>query len=248
MNININNTKKINLDWENFLILYKHYKEFLLPVGVIIVSILMIIYVIFPQIQQYLNLQNSLKEEQQKLATLKNNYNFLVSLDDKKISSDLNLLSSALPSEKDFVGIIGAISYVSAKTGVSVGDFQFSLGNLSAKSFGGTAYPSTKINISLKGGAKSVASFMNELVKTIPIAETTTANISNNEGTITVLFYYKPFSSQKINDQTAIVPLSARDKALIKEVSSWNFFGQSALPIAQSIPASNSVTPSGSPF
>jgi hypothetical protein len=248
MDININNSRKINLDVENILVLYKHYKDFLLPIGVILVSILVIIYIIFPQVQQYFNSANLLKAEQQKLETLTNNYNFLLLLNDAKTNSDFNLLSSALPPQKDFAGIIDAISYVSAKTGVAVGDFQFSLGNLSTVNFGGTAYPSTKININLEGSPKSIAGFINELSKTVPVAETTIINISNSDGVITVLFYYKPFPSRNISDQTAIVPLSTRDTTLIKEVSAWNFVGQPALALTPSSPASESATSSASPF
>ena len=74
MNTNINASRKINIDFENLLALYKHYKEFLLPVGVILASTLVIIYVVFPQIQQYFNSQDLIKAEQQKLDALRNSY------------------------------------------------------------------------------------------------------------------------------------------------------------------------------
>ena len=182
MNIDISDSKKINVDFENLALLYKHYKEFLLPVGVILVSILVIIYVIFPQIQQYFNSQNLVKAEQLKLDTLRNNYSLLTSSDDATITADLNTLSLALPSQKDFAGIIDAISYVSAKTGVTVGNFEFSLGNLSASNFGGTVYPSTKIDLSLEGSAKNIVNFTHEIVKTMPVAEVTAVNITGGTG------------------------------------------------------------------
>jgi Tfp pilus assembly protein PilO len=248
MNNSINNLGKVNLDMENIRVLYKHYKGFLLPIGVILASILVIIYIIFPQIQQYFSSQGLVSVEQQKLSTLKNNYNLLVSLDDAQIASNLKTLSSALPAQKDFAGIIDAISYVSAKTGVSVGNFEFSLGNLSASNFAGTAYPSTKIDISLKGDAKNIANFVSEIVKTMPIAEVTAVNMSGSTGTITVLFYYKPFPSQNVSDQAPIVPLSAKQLSLIKDVSLWNFAGSGNFPLTPVIPATSSAQTAGSPF
>lgn len=245
---NINDQKRINVDVENLLILYKHYKEFLLPIGVILASFLVIIYVVFPQIQQYFNSQNLVKVEQQKLDRLKNNYTLLTSLDDVTIAADLKTLSSVLPAQKDFAGIIDAISYVSAKTGVAVGNFEFSLGNLSASNFGGTAYPSTKIDISLKGNAKNIAQFAHEIAKTMPIAEVTTINITGNSGSLTILFYYKPFPAQNVSDETQVIPLSAKQAALIKEISSWNSIGQIGLPTLPAIPATSSAQASGSPF
>jgi len=245
---NIDNLKKINVYFENLLVLYKHYKEFLLPTGVILASILVIIYIVFPQIQQYFNSQGLVKAEQKKLEALKNNYNLLTSLDDATIALDFKTLSLALPAQKDFAGIIDAISYVSAKTGVAVGNFEFSLGNLTASNFSGTAYPSTKIDISLRGNAKNIANFADEIVKTMPISEVTTINISGDTGSLTILFYYKPYPSQNISDQTQIVPLSAKQTNLINELSSWNSVGQTSLPVFSTAPATSSAGVSGAPF
>ncbi len=248
MNNNLNGPRKINVDLENLLVLYRHHKEFLLPIGVILVSVLVIIYVIFPQIQQYFNSQDLVKTEQQKLDMLKGNYALLTTLNDSKMTSNLKMLSLALPAQKDFAGIIDAISYISTKTGVSVGNFEFSLGNLSASNFGGTAYPSTKINISLKGSSKGITNFAHEIVKTMPVAEVTSINISGNIGSLTILFYYKAFPPQNISDQTQITPLNAKQTALINQLSSWNSAGLS-LPALSGTPATSSAQgSSGSPF
>lgn len=220
------NLKKTNIDLENLMVLYRHYKDFLLPVGVVLASVLVIIYVIFPQIQQYFSLQSSVQAEQQKLEALKSNYNLLASLNDATITSDLSTLSSALPAQKDFAGIINAISYVAAKTGVSVGNFEFSLGNLSSTNFGGTAYPSTKLNISLRGNVKGMTQFIQEIAKTMPVAEVTSVNITNDAGSMTILFYYKPYPVQNVSDSASIVPLTASQTQLIKTVSAWNSTGE----------------------
>lgn len=245
---NINDSRKINLDVENIMILYRHYKQFLLPIGVILISILMIIYIIFPQIQQYFNSQTLVNAEQQKLDNLKNNYTLLVSLSDTQTAKNLDTLSAALPAQKDFAGILNAISYVSAKTGVSVGNFEFSLGNLSATNFAGTAYPSTKIDLSLKGNSKNIANFVSEIVKTMPIAEVTSVDISGSTGIVGILFYYKPFPAQNISDQTQISPLSASDETLIKQVSTWNSAGAAGSLGVPTTPATASASSTGSPF
>jgi Tfp pilus assembly protein PilO len=244
----INTSGKINIDVENIKILYKHYKAFLMPLGVILISILIIIYIIFPQIQQFFNSQSLVGIEQQKLDTIKANYSLLTSLDDAQIAANLKILSLALPPQKDFAGIIDAIAYVSAKTGVSVGNFEFSLGDLSASNFAGTAYPSTKLNINLKGDAKNIANFANEIVKTMPIAEVTSINISQNVGTLGVLFYYKPFPPQNVNDQDPITLLSGNQESLIKQVSAWNSAVSGVSFATPPTPATASASSSGSPF
>jgi hypothetical protein len=241
MNLSVGNSKKINLDIENLKILYLHYKAFLLPFGVVVVSVLMIFYLIFPQIQQYFNLQDTIGIEQQKLDTLVGNYNFLNSLDDNQVNSNYQLLTGALPPEKDFAGIINAITYVSGQTGVAVGDFQFSLGNLSPSNLSGTAYLSTKIEISLKGSPQNVVAFTREIIKTIPIADVDSLSVGQNSSDIVLVFYYKPLPSQSISDQIKIVPLSTNQQNLINTITNWNNTGGNSQS-NQSIP---SASPSG---
>jgi Tfp pilus assembly protein PilO len=227
---------KINLELANFLILYKHYKDYLLSLGVIIACVLIVLLVVFPQFQQYLSSQEELKVQVEKLQLLKNNYNFLTNLNDAKAASDFNTLSFALPAGKDFAGIMNAISYVSAKTGVSVGDFDFSLGDLSNVTEGVSAFPSVKIDVNLISSPQQIMKFVAELYKTAPVSEVTSTKINGNVGSITILFYYKPFPPQKIDDTVPIVALSGQDLSLVEKISLWNNANsQSLTPVIPSV-------------
>ena len=217
------NGKKFNVELNNLLILYRHYKDYFLPFGIILASILVVFIVVIPQFQQYLVLQEQLKVETQKLDVLKANYNFLSNLDSSKSNTDFGNLTYALPSSKDFAGIMNSISYASAKTGVLVGDFQFAVGSLSGNNTEGvSAYPSIKIDINLVGSTQLLIQFVKELYKTAPASEVTTIKTGGSSGAISVLFYYKPFPPQRIDDSALVRMLSAKDTALIKTVSSWN--------------------------
>jgi Tfp pilus assembly protein PilO len=240
--------KKFNLEFNNLLILYRHYKDYLLPFGIIVACALVVLWVVIPQFQQYLSLQQQLKTEMQKLNVLKNNYNFLSSLDDSKSNADFNALTLVLPSGKDFAGIINAVSYASEKTGVAVGDFSFSVGSLSGGNTEGvSAYPSIKIDINLIGNTQAVANFIQELYKTAPVSEVTSIKTGGNSGTITILFYYKPFPQQNVDDSAPVTVLSAQDAVLIKTVSGWNnSLNQPQLPLIPSLSAQGS-TSSASP-
>lgn len=239
---------KINLEFTNLLILYRHYKAYFLPLGIIIACVLIVFLIIVPQFQQYLSLQEELKVQVEKLQLLKNNYNFLANLDETKTASDFNALSLALPSGKDFAGIMNAISYVSAKTGVSVGDFNFSLGNLSNIAEGVTAYPSIKIDVNLVASPQNTMKLIGELYKTVPVSEVTSIKLNGNSGTVTMLFYYKPFPPQVIDDTAPIYVLSEQDLSLIKKISSWNnAIDQSLTPVIPSIFSEPSIATPSSP-
>ncbi len=237
--------KKTSFEFNNLLTLYRHYKDYLLPVGIILASIVILLLIIIPQFQQYFISSRELNDEAQKLQVLKNNYNFLLNLDDSQSNADLKTLSVVLPSDKDFAGIVNAISYASAKTGVSVGDFEFSVGNLSGATQGGvSASPSIKIDINLSGDFKSMMQFITELYKTAPASEVTDITINSGAGDITVFFYYKPLVAQNVDDTLPIAALSDKDLALIKTVSSWNNAqAQVALPL---IPTALSSSPTAS--
>lgn len=236
--------KKISFEFNNLLILYRHYKDYLLPVGIILASIAILFLIIIPQFQQYFISSRQLNDEIQKLQVLKNNYNFLLNLDDSQSNSDFKTLSFVLPSDKDFAGIVNAISYASAKTGVLVGDFEFSVGNLSGTTQGGvSASPSIKIDVNLTGDFKSMIQYIAELYKTAPASEVTDIKIGGDSGNITVFFYYKPLLSQNVDDTAPIVSLSDSNLALIKTVSSWNNAqAQSVLPLLPTVLSSSPAT------
>lgn len=222
MEINIKTTKKVNLNSQAITASYRHYKESLLPIGVILVCIGILFFIIVPQFKNYLSSKKELETENQKLEVLKNNYNFLLNLEDSKADTDFKTLSKALPPNKDFVGIMSAITIAASKTGVSVEDFNFSLGDLNKASDDSSQYPSIKIDVNIGGNAKDIAKFIDELYKTAPASEVTSIKTTGNASSLITFFYYKPFPPQNVSNESPITPLSNENKSLIENVSSWN--------------------------
>lgn len=247
MDININNSKKVSLGLDTFYTVFRNYKDNILPLAVILICIAVLFFVVVPQFQQYLNSNEQYKQEAQKLEILKNNYNFLSNLDGVKTDKDLETLFQALPSGKDFVGIMNAISAAASKTGVSIGDFDFSPGDLNKAVITTSSYPSIKIDINLGANAQSASKFIKELYKTVPLSEIVSIKTTNNVSDLEILFYYKPFPPQNISDETPVVPLSYRDESLIKEVYSWNNSGVNTflplVPTASSSAAGSNPSP-----
>lgn len=237
--------KKINIDTNTLVVLYSHYKEFFLPVGFILVSILLFIFFIIPGVQNYFNTQEQAKSETQKLVTLKNNLNTLSSMDDNQLNQNLTVLSAALPSNKDFAGVINAINSDAALTGVSVGDFEFNVGDLSQTSNQGSGqYPTLQLNVNLNGNTNAILQYLQLLSKTVPLSEVSSIKIGSNFATLTILFYFKPFLASNISDESPVSPLSAKDQALISQISKWNNSSPlNSLPTLLGSPSAQ--TPSG---
>ena len=250
MEINITNSKKVTLDTQASKSLLREYKDFILPVFVILSSVLLLFFVVIPQLNQYFVSRKELSDETQKLNVLKNNYNFLSNLDDSKTADDLKLLSKVLPPNKDFTGILNALSAASSKTNVTIGNFSFSLGDLSKSTQQSGSFPSLKMDVDLGGDAGSIVKFMNELNKTAPLAETKVIKGAGKLYLLTIVFYYKPFPPQNISDDEPVVPLSAQSTALINDISTWNNVSdQDAFSFLPPVTASSSATGSNpSPF
>ncbi len=223
MEIKITSSKKITLNQDFAKAWLRDYKDFALPALVILGCILVLIFIVIPQVNQFFVSKKQLDYETQKLSVLKNNYNFLLSLDENKANDDLKVLSKTLPAGKDFIGILSALSAVSSKTNVSIGNFSFSLGDLSKNSQAtNLSSPIISIDVGVNGDAQSIIKFINELNNTAPLSEVTVVKGTANANILTIIFHYKPFPPQNISDEKQVPPISSDDKAFINDLYSWN--------------------------
>lgn len=238
--------EKINLDVNVLDVIYKKYKKFIPPFGVIAVSVLLFLFIIIPQIRNYFALLGQVNAENQKLLVLKNNQNFLTTLDENKLSDQVKIVSSALPSDKDFMGALYALSAVSAKTGVLLGNYSFDVGELGEKNTG-TDLPFSTITIQLNAQVLNTLKFIKELYQTVPLAEVTKINVNQGVSQITIDFYYLSVPASGTLDET--VPLSSltqKQTAMINKLSTWNN-ATNINPIL-SLPISAPASASGNPF
>ena len=133
---------------------YQNYKLIIFPVLVGLASLILIGFVILPQIFGILGARKNLNEEQEKLNILEAKADELTYLDAKDLDQKLSLALYGLPSEKDFTVIIDTMRQLTALSGVSMVSLKFNPRNTVAKasSFG--------INISVLGSKENLDSFM----------------------------------------------------------------------------------------
>lgn len=212
---------EFNLDQNTIKILYTRYKEFLLPIIIILVCVFLFLKLIIPQIQELLLERNQASEAREKIAVLKKNLNILSKIDEGDQNLKLQVAASALPAEKDFAGILNAISTASNKAGVFAGDFTFQVGELSTKSAQTKVLPSLNLTLNIQSGVSGLRRFLSELSKTLPVSEVQDVRVGSNLSTVTINFYYKPLSFKKFNYDTPLKPLSSQNSALLKKISSW---------------------------
>lgn len=214
-------TPKFSLDKGTYKVLYERYREYLAPFVVIFVCFVLIIKVIIPQVQDFIEALKTVKELQGQIAVLKNNVQFLTSLNDSALDSKMRVASSALPAEKDFVGILNAVTAASARAGVSLGDFSFAVGELSTKSAQLAGQPTIQVALTVGGDAFLAQRFIQELSKTVPLSEVLNVAVSGRSSSLTTVFFYKVFPPIQFDGSKPIFALSQSEDQLLNKLSSW---------------------------
>lgn len=116
--------------------LYLKYKIFLLPFVVLIIMVFLIILFVKPKLDEIDKLNRQISKDDTALAKLSKKANELVSIDPTEIKDKFNVLSSAIPSDKDIPGFMLGVSRIANEASVSVGLIEVSPGSLSTASAG----------------------------------------------------------------------------------------------------------------
>ena len=103
--------KKINIDLLTLKTLLSDYKPFLTPLFTIFSCFLVFLVFILPQANEFLSSQKTVNEEKTKLNNLRGNLQTLQNLSDGVLGNQYELVSYALPPEKNFEAIINSLSY-----------------------------------------------------------------------------------------------------------------------------------------
>lgn len=234
----------LHVDQGVMIILYRKYKAFLIPAGVIFACILVILFVILPQFSSYLNNKDAVAGDLHVIDTLNNNITTLNSLQENEITQQLAIASAALPSEKDFAGILNAVSQAASTANVSVGDYAFQIGDIFSKKSAASAGQLTiSITLSLTGNLDSAKSFMDALGKEFPLSEVEDITSRGDGGSqIKATFYYNPLPAVVFNPTLPVTGISPAQQKLMSSLQK-DFQIPKDLPISKKSVASVSAQP-----
>ena len=234
-----------NIDASTLRLLYGRYKDFIVPFFVMVAVFLLVVRVIVPQIQDLFKANEEQKAAMETLTVMQNNLNLLKSIDDSTLDSQLAIVSTALPINKDFGLILNTLSDVSNKASVTLGDFRLNVGSLSKEEDNGK-FTTFKVELIVKGSVNAVDDFVGWLSKTFPLSEVTAVSLQGSSSTVAIGFYYKPFTRLQHDDSLPISRVSNKGLSLIDKIST-TFFSTAQVPSENPMPILES-TPSANPF
>ncbi len=193
MNLDKEKILKFSFDKSTTKILYYRYKVYFVPIGIILTCLVIFFVIITNQIRDLFSSQAQLSVVRSRVNILQNNLNLLSVIDENKQNNDIQTVTKAMPSQKDYAGILDALATTSRNSSVSISDFSFQVGDLSSN-LPSKSPLSIALSLSLKTGIVGTQRFLSELAKTLPISEVSDVEITAGLSTVVISFYYKPFS------------------------------------------------------
>lgn len=200
-----------------------------------------------PQFSDLSTTLNSRKEATQRLQVLRNNLTLLSNINDISLDANIAIAIKALPKDKDFEAVLNSLSLAANKSGVTLGNFEFKVGDLSTLSSSGSQLPNLSITIIVNSGARGSAAFLRNLSSSLPLSEIKKVDINGNYTTVDVVFYYKSLPSIVASKDSPIIPISSKQSDILNQLSSWDQPGMQVI-VAPPVEASSSATSSASPF
>ncbi len=243
-------SKEIWLGQKNIRFLYYRYKDspyysLFTSVFTVVVCTLLFFKVIIPQVQSWFSVRDEVIVTRKKISILRDNINFMNNIDKSVLNAQLQTVSRALPAEKDFIGVINALSDSAIHSGVSINDYTFQVGKISStkgRENDGTknGLPSIAISVTVNGNVNQVKNFLKELQEKLPLSQVLSIDGNTQSTIVSVVFNYKPYSTTALKSDEPLHSISDDQRILINKLSSWQ--PASGLPInpEASVPVSSS--------
>lgn len=212
---------KVHIDAEILKLLYFKYKAYGIPIiGFLFIWIIFFQFVL-PQIQNFFITKDEVTASEQTLATLTQNYNLIALQNEDEEKKYLAIATAALPQEKDFAGILTAISAAAGESGVIVNDYSFQIGDINSIIQKGKPDNQTvQISLTIKGSMDQTKDFLTALAAQFPLSEISSITMtSDGTAAITANFFYVPAQKVPFVDTNPLVVISAEQKKVLDTLS-----------------------------
>ncbi|HYK08855.1 MAG TPA: hypothetical protein VEW42_05140 [Candidatus Eisenbacteria bacterium] len=237
--------QKTSINQLLFRNLYYRYQRFVTPGITIGVCLLLFWFVVIPQMQNWFAIRDELGVDQQNLQIMHQNLSLITSFDNAKLDTTLHVATDALPTEKDFAGILSSLQNAAAVAGISLGDYSFQLGDLSGlNAQGQAAQTPVQLTLNLKGSLDNTRAFITQLKSQLPLSDVTSVSLSSNSSvTVTIIFYYAAVPKISFKDTVLLPILSTADKKVLEDLSLGST-EDTPISSASAVPSPTVVLPS----
>lgn len=214
---------------------YKDSAYYALSITVLIIVLcsLLVFGYIVPQMDSYLSIRSEVEATLARTAVIKENTAYMNSLNKEQLNTEVKVVTSALPPEKNFGTILDAINASALRSGVTFQDYSFQVGNIastSAQTSGGTMQGMSTITLTLiiNGSVGQLRGFLREVYKTLPLSQITSVDGATGAITVSLEFYQKDLPKVSLKDDQPIPRVIESNAAVLNKIAGWQVLPDSA--------------------
>jgi hypothetical protein len=211
---------------EELIKLYQTHKLYIFPLGVTLASLILIIFVIFPQTSKLISNQGLQTEILNKSHFLETKAQALEGYDPTDLSKKVGYATSAFPSDKDFVNAFALLQQLTSQSG-----FTAVATSLEESAQGGVQAQSYNVRLDVLGPVNSLPILLSNIENSPRLMRVSTVEIisgadpGQSNATINVTVLYSQDSGNLGSVDSPLPKLSAEEEAVISKLS------RSGLPV-----------------
>lgn len=219
---------------------YTAYQFFIFPAVIVLSSLFLILFVIYPQVNKFINNQKVSAELLNKSKFLDTKVQALESYNEEDLSKKLGFVLRTYPTEKDFAGTLGLLQQLTAKSGFNISSIAVS--NSSGKVGNADSYD---VKLEVSGSKALFPILLNNLENSSRLIRVSSIDVSTNQASKTVnvslvvQVLYSVLPQNFGSEDTPLPQISEKGEAILATLATTN-----EMPIQNIAVATNSATPS----
>ncbi len=225
------------------------------PVGALVVSVLILLFVVWPKFSEALQLRSANKDLAIRASNLSQKADKLRTLDSLVLEEQLVAAEQLLPSDKSVFTLVSQIEKTAGASGVLLSRVELTPGNLSENAIPDKPTPAQsagkddtlgvaskiQLKISISSDYRSLVIFLNNIlvlpravaVRDLTIAASSSGGSSQIKASMLLDAYWKALPKQLASIETPVEEPTAEEAARLDRISSTGF---STLPSIPSVP------------
>ncbi|MBI2600129.1 hypothetical protein HYW43_04410 [Candidatus Daviesbacteria bacterium] len=218
---------------EEVLNFYLTYKLYLFPVVIVLSSLVLIMFVIYPQTSKLISNQKIAGDILSRATTLEVKAQALENYDSADLGLKVNYALSAYPTDKDFATAIGLLQNLTIQSGFNIASL--SIGSSSSKKVGSQSYT---IKLDIVGSVLAVPALLNNIEHSPRIMRISGVEVNMDRNSklaavslvVNMLFAPSPTNFGSID--SSLPELSVNDQETIQKIAK---FGASVTKPSQAV-------------
>lgn len=217
--------------WSKFKLFYAKNKIIAYPLMVGVAALVIIIFVIIPQLGGLLSTQDTINKSTERLKILEVKAEDLKEADEGSINKKLQTAIVALPEDKDFTTVISLMRILVAEssmelTSLQLGQLQGGISNLNGFS----------VKLEVKGPIQTFSNLLKTIenssrVMRISGIEVSVVGGNTASATVSINIFYSPFPNDLGNIEVSLPKLNQEEENLLANIAKSQIASLSATPV-----------------